>query len=204
MAKLDKMDTPSSATPSPALLVVKIIAIAWGFVATMISLMAVVGALTSNGYARVLVALVVALAVPLAIADSLLPKDDPMRRKGLVTDVLALWFVGFSLAFTGAARVTGPLLVREGDRLSTEGYEYVAAVAYLLGGVRPEAAPPATAAPESTAAADAGAPVDAGTADAAAADAATEDAAAPAPAVETAPEAGTPPANDAGTTEGTH
>ncbi|UQA60145.1 hypothetical protein [Polyangium aurulentum] len=204
MAKLDKTDTPSSAKPSPALLVVKIIAIAWGFVATMISFMAVVGALTPNGYARVLVALVVTLIVPLAIADGLLPKKDPTRGKGLVTDVLALWLVGFSLAFTGAARMTGPLLVREGDRLSTEGYAPVAAVAYLLGGVRPEEAPAATPAPESTAAADAGAPVDAGSADAATADAAAEDAAAPAPAVEAAPEAGTPPANDAGTTEGTH
>jgi hypothetical protein len=183
MAKLDKMNMPSSATPSPVLLVVKIIAIAWGFVATMISLMAAVGALTSNGYARVLVALIFALVVPLAIAARLLPIGNPTRGKGLLTDVLALWLVAFSLAFTGAARVTGPLLVREGDRLSTEGYKPVAAVAYLLGGVRPEPAPQATPNAASTAAADAGAP---------------------APAAAMAPEAGTPPATDAGTTEEKH
>jgi hypothetical protein len=195
MAKLDKTDTAASARPSPVVLVVKIIAIGWGFVATMISLMAAVGALTSNGYARVIVALVVALVVPLAIADRLLPKDDPKRGKGLVTDVLALWLVGLSLAFTGAVRVTGPLLVREGDRLSTAGYGAPAAVAYLLGGVRAEKADRATPSPESTAAADAGAPADAG-----AADAMAEDAAAQAPA-DTAAEAGSPPAADAGTTE---
>ena len=140
-AKTNRTDVVSSPSFVVAVWVVKILAIAWGFVATMVSLMAVVGAVWRNGYTRVLVALVVTALVPFLIADRLLPKDEPARGKGIVSDVAALWLVGFSLVFTAAAGVTGPLLVREGDRLRVEGYGAIAAVAYLLGGVRAEEAP---------------------------------------------------------------
>lgn len=100
--------------------------------------MAGVGAVTTNFAVRAIVAVILALGVPLAIADKLLPKDDPTRGKGIVTDVLALFLVGLPLALTGAVRYTGQLYVAEGDRLSREGYEPLATVAYLLGGVRPE------------------------------------------------------------------
>jgi len=171
------------------LLILKLVAIAWGFVATMISLMAAVGALTENGYARVLVALAVTLVVPLGIADRLLPEGDPKAAGGIVTDVLAVFLLGFGLAFTGAARFTGKLYVAEGDRLSSEGYGALAEVAYLLGGVRAEhaAPPPSEVADAVDAGAEAGeaeASEDAGTneADAATngdADAAAVDAGAP-------------------------
>ena len=76
----------------------KALAIGLGFVTTLLSLMAVVGLLTENGWIRVLVALVVALAVPAVLSDRLLP-DDVERARGLPSDVLALVWVGFPLAF---------------------------------------------------------------------------------------------------------
>lgn len=120
--------------------------------------MAGVGAITANLYVRAIVAIVLALGVPLAIADKLLPKDDdPTRGKGVVSDVLALFLVGLPLAFTGAARYTAPVFTAEGDRLSREGYETLADVAYLLGNVHAShPAAPTNSTPNVTDVADAG------------------------------------------------
>lgn len=106
--------------------------------ATTVSLMAGVGVITTNVYVRGIVAVVLALGVPLAIADKLLPKDDPTRGKGIVSDVLALFLVGVPLGLTAAAHATGPVYMAEGDRLTTEGYPQVARVAYFLGNIHPE------------------------------------------------------------------
>lgn len=106
--------------------------------ATVVSFMSGVGAITTNLYARGIIAFVIALGVPLAIADKLLPKDDPTRGKGIVSDVLALFLLAIPLGFTAGASATRPLLVAEGDRLSTEGFSSLAEVAYFLGNVRPE------------------------------------------------------------------
>jgi len=62
-----------------------ILALIVGFVGATLSLMACVGRLTENSYARVLVALAVAFVIPLVVADRLLP-DDPKRARGLVSD----------------------------------------------------------------------------------------------------------------------
>ncbi len=121
-------------------------AIPLGLVATFVSLMAGVGVITTNLYVRGIVALVLALGVPLAIADALLPKDDPTRGKGVVSDVLALFLVGLPLGLTAASRYTATVYTTEGDRLTTEGYGMLANVAYFLGNVRPEA-PPAVVSP---------------------------------------------------------
>lgn len=94
--------SPSSSTGSssklgPVLLILKLVAIPLGLVATVVSLMGGIGVITTNLYARGIVALVLALGVPLAIADKLLPKDDPTRGKGIVTDVLALFLVALTV-----------------------------------------------------------------------------------------------------------
>ena len=154
-----------------ALTLVKIVAIVWGFVATLISLMAVVGAMTENGYARVLIALAVAVIVPLGIADKLLPEGQTKGGASIVTNVLAIVWLGVALAFTGAAKFTGSLYVKEGDRLAAAGYKQLAHVAYLLGGVRPTFPEP-TPAPVADVAADAGADAEAAADAGAAADAA--------------------------------
>src|SRR4051812_422842 len=68
----------------------KLIAFAAGLPAATLCLMALVGALTDNGWARVLGALVVVIGAPLFIADRLLPEHDPTRARGLVSDVCAV------------------------------------------------------------------------------------------------------------------
>jgi S1-C subfamily serine protease len=174
---------------------VKGIALIIGFVGATLSLMACVGALTENGYARVLVALAVAFVVPLVVADRLLP-SDPTRAKGLVSDVVALFWLGFALVFAGLlGNLTKGLLTREADRLTGSGWVHLARVTYLLAGVAPSIPEPVAADPtplaagsgSAGAAGDAGHPTDAG---ALATDAASDAASAE----DAAPEASTPPA----------
>lgn len=111
--------------------------------------------ITTNVFARGIVGIVLALGLPLAIADKLLPKDDPTSGKGIVTDVLAVFLLALPLSLTAASQYTGRVYVAEGDRLSTEGYGLLADVAYFLGNVRPER--PAVSPTITTENADAGA-----------------------------------------------
>jgi S1-C subfamily serine protease len=158
----------------------KLAALVVGLPGAMLCAMALVGAFTDNGYARVIAAGLVVIAVPLAIADRLLPAHDPTRAPGLVSDVCAVtWMLVTSAFVVGGA--TRPLLSREGDRLVGSGHQGIARGAYFLAGVNVEwtAAPspsPATSgsAPAGSAAAPA---VDAGAAPAATAS--TPDAGAP-------------------------
>jgi hypothetical protein len=121
-----------------ALLVVKLAAIAAGFVGTLVVLMSVVGTFAENGWVRFLVALAVAIAVPLVIADRLLPSDPTEGGGGIVSDVLALGWLGFAFLFAVPLHgTTGKWLVREGDRLRSSGWGSLARVAYVLGGVAP-------------------------------------------------------------------
>ncbi len=144
----------------------KVVAIACGFVATMIGLMACVGALTDNGYARVLGALFLTMAVPLAIGDRFLPENDPARAKGIITETMAVMWVVFGLVFATVANAgTRGLLTREGDRLQKGGFGSVAAVAYFLAGVSAQIPPPGSS-PEPSASGTASASASgAGTAD---------------------------------------
>jgi len=162
---------------------VKIAAIVAGFVASAVSIMAAVGAYTDNIYARAGAALAGTIIVPLAVADRLLPRDDPRRARGLVGDVFAVMLLGFALLFTAAGnKATRPLLAREGDRLVRAGWDGLARVAYVLASVDVTWPPPAPAPEPATssatrAAPDAGPPPDAGPTDAGAAeDAAASDA----------------------------
>lgn len=174
----------------PIAFIVKALAIIVGFSASLLCLMASIGAFTANGYARALGALGIAIVVPLVLADRLVP-DDPQKAKGLVTDLLSLLWMGFALIFAGALTAqTRPLLVREGDRLLSSGYVNLARAAYMLAQVRadiPEPTVPAgpdspadaglldAAAADMDAGLDAAAPADAESADAGAADAAPQD-----------------------------
>ena len=133
-----KISSPPSAAVMMAYRVAKAIAIAAGLVATMLSLMACVGALTDNGYARFFIALVVAFAVPLFVGDRLLPEDDPTRAKGIITETMAVSWALFGFVFATVANVgTRGLLTREADRLRRDGWESTAAVTYFLAGVQP-------------------------------------------------------------------
>jgi serine protease Do len=144
--------------------VVKVAALVLGFVGTLVSLMALVGAVTANGWARLGVALVVAIVVPAVLVDRLLPDDEPAKARGLSGDVFAVVWLGFTVAFVvGLAKWSAPMLVREGDRLTASSLGSVAKVAYFLGRakttVEPTPEPSASAGTASASAAPSAAPV---------------------------------------------
>jgi S1-C subfamily serine protease len=166
MAKPSSKSEPAPSSPRPAPApsanfrfaagVLKLAAIVLGLPAALLCVMALVGAATDNGYARVIVAAVVVVGLPLVIADRLLPKHDPTGAPGLVSDVCAVTWMAITFGCAAAAgSATRPLLSREGDRLVAEGHGDVARAAYLLAGLRIEGTaepPPAPAGSGSAAA----------------------------------------------------
>jgi serine protease Do len=172
--------------PSPGILlayrVLKLGAFVVGLPAAMLCLMALVGAFTENGWARAIGALVVAVGVPLVVADRMLPEHDPSRARGLVSDVCTVtWMLVATVFVALPGGATRPLLANEGDRLVSAGHGDMARAAYLLAGVSaemtsapspPEAgsasaggtasAPPAAGSGAASGAASAGAAPDAG------------------------------------------
>jgi serine protease Do len=112
---------------------VKIAAIVVGLFASVLSLMAIVGAFTGNGWARVSIALVVAIGVPLLLVDRLLPEDNREAASGLSSDLLAVVWLGFPLVFAAGLYSTArPMLLHEGDRLSSAGWGRLGAAVYFL------------------------------------------------------------------------
>src|ERR1700744_5554088 len=99
MAKTSVPSEPPSprpaSPPGPRLVLahgtLKLGAFAGGLPAALLCGMALVRPPTGNGYVRVIVAAVVVIGLPLAIADRLLPSDtsDSGRARGLVSDVCA-------------------------------------------------------------------------------------------------------------------
>lgn len=116
---------------------IKTVALIAGAIITVVCLMAIIGTQTANGWARMLVALAVAVLVPALLADRALGKLSPDKQNGVTTDVMALVYMGFALAFVGLAHgATAPLLQREGHRLETSGRGWTAKLAYTLAGGR--------------------------------------------------------------------
>ncbi len=153
---------PSKPSPSRFALiynVTKLAAIVVGLLLSVLCLMAVVGIFTDNGWARVLIAAIVAVVLPLVVADRALPANDPASATGLASDVLALIWLGFPTLFIIAANgVTRNVLTREGDRLVQAGWPTTGRLTYLLAGVVPIELPkplPAPAASSAIAAATA-------------------------------------------------
>src|SRR5262245_34211657 len=95
--------------------ILKVLALIGGAFVTLLSLMAVVGTQTDNGWARASIAIVVALLVPLLLVERILARLAPEKMKGVTTDVIALVYVAFALVFVGVAHgSTRPLLQDEG------------------------------------------------------------------------------------------
>jgi S1-C subfamily serine protease len=164
--------------------VLKLAGFVLGLPAAVVTGMALIGAITDNGYARVIGSALVTLAVPLFIADRLLPEHDPTRARGLVSDVCAVTWSAIVFVAAGLANGgTRPLYAKEGDRLSSGGYSAAASLAYVLAGVKAEGVaaplPPPVTSGSAAASGSAMAPVgDAGAASEAT-DASVVDAAAP-------------------------
>jgi serine protease Do len=136
-------------------LLVKTTSMAVGLVGTLIALMATMGLVTERLWLQLAVALIVALVVPLIIADRLIPANDPSRARGLPTDILAVVWLGCALTFTAmAGGTTRGILVREGDRFVAGDQPLAAHVAYAMGRVPVRWPPP----PATSAAASPSAP----------------------------------------------
>jgi len=147
---------PQRSSPSRFALIhgiTKIVAIAAGLYLSVLCLMSVVGIFTDHGWARVIIAAVVTVVLPLVVADRVLPAHDPASAKGLASDVLALIWLGFPTLFIIAAnRVTSNVLAAEGDRLMQAGWPTTAHVTYLLAGVLAVEVPAPAASPNPSAA----------------------------------------------------
>ncbi len=113
----------------------KLVALIGGAIVTVVCLMAIVGTQTANGWARMGVAIAIAVIVPALLADRALARLSPDKMAGVTTDVMALVYMGFSLAFVGVAHgMSGPLLAREAARLQHSGRAMTAKLAYALAG----------------------------------------------------------------------
>ena len=118
--------------------VVKLAAMVVGLPGAVFGLMACVGAITGNGWVRLIVALVVVIAAPLVIAEKFLPHDDPTAARGVPTDVLAVCWLAVTCLFLALAG--GPargLLLREAERNWDAGWTSVARAEMRLAGARP-------------------------------------------------------------------
>lgn len=123
--------------------VVKALALGIGGTLTLICLMASVGLVVQSGWVRSIAAVLLMLVIPAVIVDRLLPENDAIKARGLPTDVFALAWLGFGLAFSvGLASVARPVLLTEADRLTHAGYERFAKLAYLAAGVEPASSAP--------------------------------------------------------------
>lgn len=145
--------------------VVKTLSIVVGLPLTVVSLMSLIGLATGNVWIRLVPALVVAVGAPLFLVDKLLPDEASAKSRGLVTDVLAVVWLGFGVLYAGVGHpLTGSWLVNEADNFAASGTTSVARVVYWIGGATPVAPPPETTAPPTDAdpATDAGPAADAG------------------------------------------
>lgn len=117
--------------------IVKLLALIGGAVVTFIGVSAIAGTFVENGWARVGIALVGGLLVPLIVAEIALARFAPDKRRGVTSDVLAVMYAGFALAFVGVAHgQSRPLLQKEGDRLAHSGWKRTAKLSWALAGGR--------------------------------------------------------------------
>jgi hypothetical protein len=116
----------------------KVAAIVIGFPVTIVCLMTMVGRFTGSFDVRVIASIAIALAVPGLVSWLALPRHDPLVAVGLPSETYALFHLGFAVIFVIALHQrTGPLLIREGDRMACDGMWAVARGAWVLGGVKP-------------------------------------------------------------------
>ena len=76
--------------------------------------------------------------MPIFLADRLLPENSQQRSRGLVTDILALCWLGLPFLFVGVGHQwTRGLLLTEGNRQSAAGLAQIAKVTYTMAYVNP-------------------------------------------------------------------
>jgi hypothetical protein len=107
-----------------------------GFV-TLVGMMSLVGFITDNFWARLIVALVIVVGFPAFVSDRLLKRMSRGGGAAMVLDVFAIVLLGIALVLVAADFASKPLFVREGDRYARSGSRTMARIVYFLGGVSP-------------------------------------------------------------------
>ncbi len=103
-------------------------------------LSAVVGSFTENMWAKAGIAIVAMFALPLFIADRMIPDDDPQKGSGLPTDALSLVWLLFVVLFFGLGiSFTRPMVMSEVSALSDHGFANSARVGHWIAGDAPKA-----------------------------------------------------------------
>jgi hypothetical protein len=116
----------------------KVVAIAVGFPAATLCIMALAGRFTESLNVRAAIAVGVAALVPAIVAKLAQPKEDPLVAVGLPSEMYAVLLLGFAVIFVVLFHeYTGALLIREGDRQACAGLGEVARATWVLGGVKP-------------------------------------------------------------------
>jgi hypothetical protein len=108
-----------------------------GFV-TLVAVMSVVGLVTDNFIARLVIGLLVVIGLPAFVADRML-KRSKTGGGGIVmvVDVFAMVLLAFAIFVAGIDVVSEPLLRKEGDRYAKSGSFFMARVVYYLAGRSP-------------------------------------------------------------------
>lgn len=141
--KKGKPLTPASSSKQPSpqmrrvIRITRAVGLLLGGGVTLVGLMGVVGMVTGNLWARLLVALLFLVGIPALISDRLLKRMKLGGGLGLVGDVFAIVLLAIALVLVGLDFASKPLFVHEGDHYAASGSRTMASVAYFLGGVRP-------------------------------------------------------------------
>lgn len=117
--------------------VTRVVGVLLGGLVTLVGFMSLVGLVTDNLVARLLVALVLSIGLPAFLADRLLKRANMGGGLGMVADVFAIMLLALALALVSLDFVTKPMLSREGDRYARSGSTALAHVVYFLAGVSP-------------------------------------------------------------------
>ena len=115
----------------------RIVGLVFGGAVALVGAMGVVGLITDNFLARLIVAAIVVIGFPAFVSDRFLKRTNMAGGLGLVADVFAIVLLGVSLVLVAAEPLSRPILVREGDRYARSGSRVMARFAYFLGGVSP-------------------------------------------------------------------
>lgn len=117
--------------------VARIVGILLGGFVTLVGMMAVVGFVTDNFWARFIVGFLVVVGLPAFVSDRFLKRTNLGGGLSMVADVFAIILLAIALVLVAVDAVSKPILVREGDRYARSGSRGMARAVYFLGGVSP-------------------------------------------------------------------
>lgn len=123
----------------------KVVAVLIGGPLTVLAIMVALGLLFEHGWVRLAIAVVVAIATPLVIAERVLPKDDPLKGRGVPSEITSVFFALVPLLFFGVfAAQTRGWTRSEGARQSAGVWPGLATVPFFLSQTDVRHPPPRT------------------------------------------------------------